>query len=261
MTKLGKNITFQIKNADGTPFHNLVLHKSTSDSVVMSLSDKITGDVYYKNNALAVTMKEYIEVYKNPDDQYETPTKFVLVNPPTIVREGMVAENSQLKGMTKYSFTFYHPMYMLGNLPFADVAVSDDQKQYLSESKTFNWIGNAQDYVAKLNKNLQGTPFIVRISDTLYDEHGDPTEKITVLSEVLTFDKVMVSDALKTFYDTYGIPYVVDLLPTDDPDYANDKRYLILMGLPSETIVDGQGQEFVFRFGQGVGLKNNSRTY
>ena len=260
MTKLGKNITFPIKNADGTSFHDLVLHKATSDSVVMSLSDKITGDVYYKNNALAVTMTEYIEVYKNPDDANETPTKFVLVNPPTIVREGMASDNSQLKGMTKYSFTFYHPMYMLGNFPFADVAVTDDEKQYLSESKKFNWIGNAQDYVAKLNKNLQGTEFVVRISDTLYDEHGDPTEKITTLSDVLTFDNNMIADALKTFYDTYGIPFVIDLLPTTDSDYANGKRYLILMGLPSETIVDGQGNEFVFQFGQGVGLKNNSRT-
>jgi hypothetical protein len=58
---IGLNRTFSIHNADGTPFQNLVLHKATYDSVVMSLGDKITGDVYYKDNTLAVTMKEYIE--------------------------------------------------------------------------------------------------------------------------------------------------------------------------------------------------------
>ena len=266
MTKLGKNIIFPIYrdvNDVPTPFHDLALHRSTSDSIVMSLGDKITGDVYYKNNALDVTMTEYILVKRNPDDANERAVKFVLVNPPTIVREGMVADNSQLKGMTKYSFTFYHPMYMLGNLPFADVAVTDEEKRYLSESKKFNWIGNAQDYVAKLNKNLQGTEFVVRISDTLYNDPEtrlSPKEEITRLSDVLTFDDAMIADALKTFYDTYGIPFVIDILPSTDSDYASGKRYLILMGLPSETIVDGQGNEFVFQFGQGVGLKNNSRT-
>ena len=50
------NITFPIYNADGTPFNGLVLHNATFDSVVMSLGDKITGDVYYRDNTLAVTM-------------------------------------------------------------------------------------------------------------------------------------------------------------------------------------------------------------
>jgi hypothetical protein len=54
------NITFPIYNADGTSFNNLVLKKAVYDSVVMSLGDKITGDVYYKDNTLAVTMSEYI---------------------------------------------------------------------------------------------------------------------------------------------------------------------------------------------------------
>lgn len=60
---IGQNITFEIYNADGTSFNGLVLHKSTFESVVMSLGDKITGDVYYPTNALVVTMQEYI-VYK-----------------------------------------------------------------------------------------------------------------------------------------------------------------------------------------------------
>jgi hypothetical protein len=35
---------------------------------------------------------------------------------------------------------------------------------------------------------------------------------------------------------------------------------LILFGTPSNEILDNQGQPYIFRFGQGVGLKNNSRT-
>jgi len=93
----GRNITFPIYNADGTDFRGLELKKATVDSVVMSLGDKVTGDVYYIDNTLAVTMQEYIVVNS---------VKYTLVSPPTIVREGMVADNTQLKGMTKYSFTF-----------------------------------------------------------------------------------------------------------------------------------------------------------
>ena len=46
----GLNVKFPIYKADGTSFEDLVLHKSAFESVVMSLGDKITGDVYYKNN-------------------------------------------------------------------------------------------------------------------------------------------------------------------------------------------------------------------
>jgi hypothetical protein len=154
---LGKNIVFPIYKADGTSFEGLVLQKATYDSVVMSLGDKITGDVYYKDNKLAVTMNEYIEYDPNPDDPNVDPIKYVLVNPPTIIREGMVSDNSGLNGMTKYSFTFYHPMYMLGNFPFTDVAVDTQQSQYLSQNKTFSWIGNLTEFVAKLDANLAGT--------------------------------------------------------------------------------------------------------
>ena len=129
---LGRNITFPIYNADGPSFHGLELKKSSHDSVVMSLGDNVTGDVFYIDNTLAVTMHEYILV---------DGVKFFLVNPPTIVREGMVADNTQNKGMTKYSFVFYHPMYMLGNFPFTDVAVTQDETKYLSQDKSFSWIG------------------------------------------------------------------------------------------------------------------------
>ena len=68
---LGRNITFPIYNENGTSFHNLVLKRAVVDSVVMSLGDKITGDVYYKDNALDVTMREYILYKKNPEDESE----------------------------------------------------------------------------------------------------------------------------------------------------------------------------------------------
>lgn len=246
---IGQNITFEIYNADGTLFNGLVLHKSTFESVVMSLGDKITGDVYYPTNALIVTMQEYI-VYKG--------VKYSLVNPPTIVREGMASDNSELKGMTKYSFTFYHPMYMLANFPFSDVAVSSDQQRYLSENKTFYWIGNLVDYVAKLNKNLEGTEWCVEIGTTV------PLEERTKLSEVLSFDKQTIADALKTGYETWEVPYVIDTIASTDSRYLQGKRFLVHFGLPSEEIlVENEQHElvpFVFHFGQGVGLKNNSRT-
>ncbi len=244
MATLGRNISFPIKNADDSSFHGLVLRKATVDSVVMSLGDKITGDAYYKNNHLECTMQEYVE-YND--------VKYTLVNPPTIVREGLVSDNSDLKGMTKYSFEFYHPMYILANLPFSDVAVSDDEKRYLSENKTFNWIGKPQDYIDKINKNLEGTEWIVVKSGSF------PEEKDDELSEVLSFDNNTIADALKTGYETWGLPYVVSQIKSGEQYYSNGKRFKVEFGLPSNEIVVNN-ENFVFQFGKDVGLKNNSRT-
>ena len=243
------NVTFPIYNSDGTSFNGLELKKSVYESVVMSLGDKITGDVYYPNNSLVVTMKEYI-TYNG--------VKYVLVNPPTIVREGMVSDNGELKGMTKYSFTFYHPMYMLGNFPLCDVAVSSDQQRYLSENKTFFWIGNLTDFVAKLNKNLENTEWYCVVNDSV--SQADRQR----LSDVMSFDKNTIADALKTGYETWDVPYIISIIPSTDPLYQQGKRFLIQYGLPStEILVENAQHElvpFVFHFGQGVGLKNNSRT-
>lgn len=257
MNKLGLNQTFPIYNADGTSFYGLVLRKPTFDSVVMSLGDKITGDVYYKDTTLNVTMQEYIEYKNDPEDVNEEPMRFVLVNPPTIVREGMVSDNSDLRGMTRYSFEFYHPMYTLGNIPFNDVAVNDSEERYLSESNKFSWIGKLVDFVDKLNANLATTKWYVVYDDTMLSEAQK--QRANELSEVLAFDKNTIGDALKKCYDTWEIPFIISNI-TEGDLYAQGRRFLISLGLPSEEIPDGQGNPFVFRFGQGVGLKNNSRT-
>lgn len=185
---LGRNLTFPIYNADGTSFHNLVLHKAVVDSVVMSLGDKITGDVYYEDNALDVTMHEYIMFKRNPNDENEDAVKYVLVSPPTIVREGMVSDNSELKGMTKYSFVFYHPMYVLNNIPFSDVAVTTEQERHLSQNREFSWIGYPDDFIAKVNKNLQQTQWTVEKSSRFTNE------KDSVLSGVLSFSNNTIAD-------------------------------------------------------------------
>lgn len=249
---LGRNLTFPIYNADGTAFHGLELKKSTSDSVVMSLGDKVTGDVYYIDNTLSVTMQEYIVL---------NGVKYTLVSPPTIVREGMVADNTQLKGMTKYSFTFYHPMYMLGNIPFTDIAVTQSQAKYLSQNKTFSWIGTFDEYIAKLNANLASTEWLVVMSSSVSQEKQNE-----IPDDVLSFDKQFISDALKTGYDTWGVPFVITSIKEGETGYAQGKRFIITFGLPTQEIytVDAQGYKtstpFIFKFGKGVGLKNNSRT-
>ena len=256
----GRNITFPIYNEDGTSFNNLVMHKATIDMQVMSLGYKITGDVYYKNNKLHTTMNEYI-VYED--------VKYFLVNPPTIVREGLASDNSENRGMTKYSFEFYHPMYMLGNIPMTDVATSSDETKYKSQDKVFSWVGRPDDYIRKINKNLEGTPFVVVKSDRFPQDIDD------VISDVISFNNNYVSDALKTAYDTWGVPYVVDTLDegeyyyqdgnTQIDYYSIGKRYVILWGVPSNEIYASENDKqinnpFVFMFGKGVGLKNNSRN-
>lgn len=237
------NSGFQIYNSDNTPFHDLVLHKCTYETVVMSLGDKISGILYYKDNALDVTMSEYI-IYKG--------VRYTLVNPPTVLREGLVSDNSELRGMTKYSFTFYHPMYVLNNFPFSDIAVQSGQSRYLSQNKTFSWIGTLVDFVAKLNKNLEDTQWMVTIGNVTQEEQ-------TKLSEVLSFDKNTIAEALKRGYETWEVPYVVDQLTTSSPYYP-EKRFVVQYGLPTTEILDEYNQPFVFQMGQGVGLKNNSRN-
>lgn len=256
---IGRNIVFPIFNADGTSFHNLVLKRAVVDSVVMSLSDKITGDVYYPDNTLRVTMQEYIEYKRDPQDADEQPVRYYLVNPPTIVREGMASDNGEAKGMTKYSLEFYHPMYMLANFPFTDVATTSDQTRYLSQNKTFSWIGTPQDFIDKLNKNLEGTQWVVAKSERF------PIEKDDVLSEVHSFDKNTIADALKFGYETWEIPFVISQINEGEQYYSSGKRFLIEYGLPSNEIYENEtkrllDEPFVFQFGQGVGLKNNSRT-
>jgi len=333
--KTGLNIAFPIYNADGTSFHNLVIRKASYESVVMSLGDKITGDVYYKDNTLVVTMQEYI-VYEG--------VHYQLVSPPTIVREGMVSDNGDLKGMTKYSFVFHHPMYILSNLPFSDIAVNNSEEKYLSQSKTFSWIGRLQDFIAKINANLEGTQW-----HAMY-KPSSATSKASELSEVLSFDKNTIADALKNAYDTWEVPFIIinydgmlpmaykrleyvkieeirqlvsgeesplflflnnlpSVIADDNRIYyskiyngdelvlhlipcmnsTNDvglydavsgnafwsntdvtfsagnvigygKNYEIIFGLPSNEIYGENGEVFVFKFGKGVGLKNNSRT-
>ena len=254
----GLNISLPIWQADGSSFHGIVLRKPVVDSVVMSLSDKITGDFYYKDSDLVFTMREYV-TYND--------VNYYLVNPPTVVREGLVKDNSDLKGMTKYSVEFYHPMYILSNMPFTDVAVSYDEIRYKSQDKTFSWIGKPADFVAKLNKNLDGTEWVVVLSDIF------PQDKVDELSEVLSFDNATIGEALKTGYETWNVPYVVDKLyqgeyfHTDanhnNTDYYDEgKRFVVLLGLPSNEIYEQEGDTtpFVFKFGQGLGLKNNSRN-
>lgn len=245
MSTLGRNIAFPIYNGDGTSFHNLVIKKSTSDSIVMSLGDKVTGDVYYKDNTLECNMDEYILV---------DGVKYSIVNPPTIVREGLKSENGDLKGMTKYSFEFYHPMYMLGNMAFSDVAVTNSESMFKSHDRTFSWIGNLTDFVAKLNKNLQDSQFIVSISSSI------DVDSRKVLSDVLSFTNNTIADALKTAYDTWHYPFVVDAIKSGEQYYSQGKRFLIQFGNPTREILDSNNQPFVFHFGKGVGLKNNSRT-
>ena len=257
--KFGRNVTFPIYNADGTSFHGLELKKATVDSVVMSLGDKITGEVFYKDNTLEVTMHEYVVFKRNPEDANEDEVKYLLVNPPTIVREGHASDNSELKGMTKYAFEFYHPMYILNNIPFSDVAVTNDEEAYLSQNKKFTWIGYPDEYIAKLNKNLTGTQWVVVKSNRF------PAVKDTILSGVLSFEKNTIADALKRGYEVWGVPYVIDVVKTNEAQYSQGKRFKVIFGLPSTEIYASAADAntnnpFIFRMGQGVGLKNNSRT-
>src|SRR5574344_88096 len=228
-----KNLIFNIYNEDGTSFNGLSLNKSTYSSVVMSLDDKIEGDIYYKDNRLAFTFKEYI-IYKGIKYYMKIDAT------PTIVKKGMTDDNSERKGMTKYSLTFYHPMVLLYNIPFTDIAVSDNELKYKSQDTTFYWIGTLTDMVRKINKNLQGTLWTCSLQPDFVDNGTQ--------SDVIQFQDQKISDVLKTSYETWKIPYTID-------------GYNILFGKPSNEIyIEGTTTPYIFKLGQHLGLKNNDRT-
>ena len=221
------NPILNIYNEDGTPFHDISLRKHTFSTIVMSLNDKIEGEFYYKDNSLSFTLQEYVE-YKG--------IKYILKNPPVVVRKGMTSENSEAKGMTKYSCTFYHEMIELYNIPFTDIAISSSEESYRSEKRTFSWIGTLSMFVQKINSCLVGTKWTCKLQPTFVDDG--------TMSDVLSFSNQFISDVCKTAYETWKVPFVVD-------------GYTIWFGKPSKEILDNENKPYIFKFGQGVGLKNN----
>lgn len=224
------NPILNIYNEDGTPFHDISLRKYTFSTIVMSLNDKIEGEFYYKDNSLSFTLQEYVE-YKG--------IKYILKNPPVVVRKGMTSENSEAKGMTKYSCTFYHEMIELYNIPFTDIAISSSEESYRSEKRTFSWIGTLSMFVQKINSCLVGTKWTCKLQPTFVDDG--------TMSDVLSFSNQFISDVCKTAYETWKVPFVVD-------------GYTIWFGKPSKEILDNENKPYIFKFGQGVGLKNNDCT-
>ena len=224
------NPILNIYNEDGTPFHDISLRKHTFSTIVMSLNDKIEGEFYYKDNSLSFTLQEYVE-YKG--------IKYILKNPPIVVRKGMTSENSEAKGMTKYSCTFYHEMIELYNIPFTDIAISSSEESYRSEKRTFSWIGTLSMFVQKINSCLVGTKWTCKLQPTFVDDG--------TMSDVLSFSNQFISDVCKTAYETWKVPFVVD-------------GYTIWFGKPSKEILDNENKPYIFKFGQGVGLKNNDCT-
>ena len=224
------NPILNIYNEDGTPFHDISLRKHTFSTIVMSLNDKIEGEFYYKDNSLSFTLQEYVE-YKG--------IKYILKNPPVVVRKGMTSENSEAKGMTKYSCTFYHEMIELYNIPFTDIAISSSEESYRSEKRTFSWIGTLSMFVQKINSCLAGTKWTCKLQPTFVDDG--------TMSDVLSFSNQFISDVCKTAYETWKVPFVVD-------------GYTIWFGKPSKEILDNENKPYIFKFGQGVGLKNNDCT-
>lgn len=224
------NPILNIYNEDGTPFHDISLRKHTFSTIVMSLNDKIEGEFYYKDNSLSFTLQEYVE-YKG--------IKYILKNPPVVVRKGMTSENSEAKGMTKYSCTFYHEMIELYNIPFTDIAISSSEESYRSEKRTFSWIGTLSMFVQKINSCLVGTKWTCKLQPTFVDDG--------TMSDVLSFSNQFISDVCKTAYETWKVPFVVD-------------GYTIWFGKPSKEILDDENKPYIFKFGQGAGLKNNDCT-
>ena len=224
------NPILNIYNEDGTPFHDISLRKHTFSTIVMSLNDKIEGEFYYKDNSLSFTLQEYVE-YKG--------IKYILKNPPVVIRKGMTSENSEAKGMTKYSCTFYHEMIELYNIPFTDIAISSSEESYRSEKRTFSWIGTLSMFVQKINSCLVGTKWTCKLQPTFVDDG--------TMSDVLSFSNQFISDVCKTAYETWKVPFVVD-------------GYTIWFGKPSKEILDDENKPYIFKFGQGVGLKNNDCT-
>lgn len=87
---------------------------------------------------------------------------------------------------------------------------------------------------SKINSCLVGTKWTCKLQPTFVDDG--------TMSDVLSFSNQFISDVCKTAYETWKVPFVVD-------------GYTIWFGKPSKEILDNENKPYIFKFGQGVGLK------
>lgn len=222
-------MVLDLLKANGDPFHDIKIYDFEFNSETMS-GKKITCSFLWKDNTLVSTKKEYV-MYNDE--------KFTMSKAIPIEQKGMLDDNSELKGMVKYTCEFSSEEIILENIYISDLNYDDVVVQTRNGNRNFYFYDNVSKFASFINANLSNT--IPTLGWTCVTQTGLPYDILSKLPEKpIPFNDNTVAEALKSFYDNYKVPF-----------YIENKT--IYLGMPSVFLSK------TLKFGQGLGLKNNDR--
>jgi len=222
-------MVLDLLKANGDPFHDIKIYDFEFNSETMS-GKKITCSFLWKDNTLVSTKKEYV-MYNGE--------KFTMSKAIPLEQKGMLDDNSELKGMVKYTCEFSSEEIILENIYISDLNYDDVVVQTRNGNRNFYFYDNVSKFASFINANLSNT--IPTLGWTCVTQTGLPYDILSKLPEKpIPFNDNTVAEALKSFYDNYKVPF-----------YIENKT--IYLGMPSVFLSK------TLKFGQGLGLKNNDR--
>ena len=222
-------MVLDLLKANGDPFHDIKIYDFEFNSETMS-GKKITCSFLWKDNTLVSTKKEYV-MYNDE--------KFTMSKAIPLEQKGMLDDNSELKGMVKYTCEFSSEEIILENIYISDLNYDDVVVQTRNGNRNFYFYDNVSKFASFINANLSNT--IPTLGWACVTQTGLTYDILSKLPEKpIPFNDNTVAEALKSFYDNYKVPF-----------YIENKT--IYLGMPSVFLSK------TLKFGQGLGLKNNDR--
>lgn len=210
-------------NSDGTPFHGIYLTTFSFTDNVMA-ETFLSGSFKYDGTLLDSEFdKTQYTIYKQ--------NKYYIFDAPTV---SMKYDD----GFVKYDVKFIPEKDLLKNIPFTDEVTEGTENKYFTSGRDVKFFGDIREFIGRLNAVLlknapaegNNTQWTVELQADLKTEAFE-----------INLSNVFVTDALKTMYETYNVPY-----------YIENRK--ILIGKPNFKVSK------VFEYGQNRGLCGLTKT-
>lgn len=210
-------------NSDGTPFHGIYLTTFIFTDNVMA-ETFLSGSFKYDGTFLDSEFdKTQYTIYKQ--------NKYYIFDAPTI---SMKYDD----GLVKYDVKFIPEKDLLKNIPFTDEVTEGVENRYFTSGRDVKFFGDIQEFVGRLNAVLlKNAPAEGNNTQWTAELQAD----INTETFEINLSNVFVTDALKTMYETYNVPY-----------YIENRK--ILIGKPNFKV------NKIFEYGQNKGLCGLTKT-
>lgn len=210
-------------NSDGTPFHGIYLTTFSFTDNIMA-ETFLSGSFKYDGTLLDSEFdKTQYTIYKQ--------NKYYIFDAPTV---SMKYDD----GLVKYDVKFIPEKDLLKNIPFTDEVTEGTENRYFTSGRDVKFFGDIQEFVGRLNAVLlKNAP--AEGNNTQWTAELQADIKTEVFE--INLSNVFVTDALKTMYETYNVPY-----------YIENRK--ILIGKPNFKVSK------VFEYGQNKGLCGLTKT-